>query len=71
MKIIRSGKEAYVAECERCGCVFSFGKEEVNYEGLQWDENKYLICPECGGKIILPYSRCNWMTRWEWEDGQN
>lgn len=71
MKVLRSGKEAYVAECNRCGCVVSYSTSDVKYEGPQWDESTYLICPECGSKIYLPTLSAMWMTRKEYENGKN
>ncbi len=71
MKVLRSGKDVYVAECDECGCVVSYGKSDVKYEGPQWDENSYLVCPECDSKIYLPTLTGDWMTRKEWKNEQN
>ena len=71
MKILKSGKEAYVAECNKCGCVFSYGKDEVKHEGPQLDPIRLLICPECHSEVYLPFLTTQWMTRKEWEDGKN
>lgn len=70
MKVLRTGKEAYVAECDDCGCVVSYGISDVNYEGPQWDESSYLICPECSSKIYLPTFKVGWTTRKMWKDGE-
>ena len=71
MKILKSGKEAYVAECNKCCCVFSFGKEEVEYSFWRNETYSFLHCPECENKVDLPENNKLWMTRKEWEDEQN
>lgn len=71
MKVLRSGKEAYVAECNKCGCVFSFGKEEVEYAFWRNETYSFLHCPECENKVDLPENKLLWKTRKEWEDGKN
>ncbi len=71
MEILRSGKEAYVVECNRCGCVICYGKSEVKYDGPQWDPIASLNCPECHNEIYLPCASYCWLTRKEYENGKN
>ena len=71
MKVLRSGKDAYVAECGMCGCVFSFGSQEVEHDFWRNETYSFLHCPECENKVNLPESKVLWMTRGKWEDGEN
>lgn len=51
MTIIKSGKERYRQECDRCGCIFSYGKMDVENVCIQdcpeeiWQDT--VACPEC------------------------
>lgn len=50
MTIIKSGKERYRQQCDRCGCIFAYGKTDVtnvcidDYEEI-WQDT--VVCPEC------------------------
>lgn len=55
MEILESGKNRYVLRCERCDCLFRYGKLEVVEK--QMATNDYvdtIVCPECGKEIIIP-----------------
>ena len=56
IKILEKGRRK-IAECEACGCKFSYDPEDVESmtEGLFVNEGdeKYLICPQCNCKIWL------------------
>lgn len=71
MKILKSGKDVYVAECNKCGCAFSYGKDEVKYSFWRNETYGFLHCPECENKVDLPQNNRLWMTRKEWENGKN
>jgi len=49
-------------ECDNCGCVFAFTEGDVKYycysnnvlgPGVCGYREKYILCPNCGEKIIL------------------
>lgn len=54
MKIIKSGKpvrhlDDMIAECDRCHCVFTFGRHESERMSNGGGGSVYAInCPECG-----------------------
>lgn len=48
MRIIKPGREPkkeIEQTCERCGCVFVYGKEDVNCSQLE--DNSWVYCPCC------------------------
>lgn len=51
IKIIKKGTRQTV-ECEKCGCLFSFDANDINY-GNQRDPEKTINCPQCMNKIDL------------------
>ncbi len=51
IKIIKKGTKQTV-ECERCGCLFSFDTNDINY-GNQHDPERTINCPQCTYKIDL------------------
>lgn len=53
MKVLRSGKDLYVHECN-CGCVFAYSKNETEYVQTGIQEYEYAIkCPECGAENFV------------------
>lgn len=54
MTIIKSGKERYKQECNRCGCIFTYGKMDIKdvciaeSHGAIWQDTvDTVVCPEC------------------------
>ena len=44
-------KKARTAACDRCGCKFSFTREDCYWDRICWD---YVVdCPECENEIHL------------------
>lgn len=61
MRIIKPGREPkkeIELTCERCGCVFAYGKEDVRPTGDPSVKVKdCVICPHCGELIYVePFS---------------
>lgn len=56
IKIIKPGTITEL-RCYKCGCLFSYEKEDVIIERdehmLHGFNNDYIICPQCGTKIKL------------------
>ena len=57
IKIIKSGKRIYKTEC-KCGCVFSFEKEDI--QTTRWGsatgaliKENVVYCPECREPNII------------------
>ena len=52
-KIIEGPKE----RCERCNCLFSYDKEDIEYRLLEVDgvfyHVWYVVCPSCGKYITV------------------
>lgn len=47
IKILRHGTKRTI-ECEDCGCLFSFEKEDITTEQAGINEYKhYIECPDC------------------------
>lgn len=58
IKIIKHGTRD-IRECDSCGCLFSFDKEDIEYkdisnkeEGELWISER-VTCPQCGEPIFL------------------
>lgn len=48
MRIIKGGRKPpkeIEMECDRCGCVFAYEKEDVQYD--QYEDDRYVLCPNC------------------------
>lgn len=59
IEILREGNKMKI-ECDECGALLRYQKNDVQTECLdQWMANirKYIICPQCQGKIILEAQR--------------
>ena len=56
IKIIKEGTRK-TTECDHCGCVFSYDREDVEHELLAGGEKDYLICPQCAHEVVLVQSR--------------
>lgn len=60
IEILKMGTKKQI-ECEACGALLRYGKEDVKEDdyGHQWINytNKYIICPQCKEKIILEATR--------------
>ena len=60
IEILKMGTKKQI-ECEACGALLRYEKEDVK-EGDYWHQwtpytNKYIICPQCNEKIILEATR--------------
>lgn len=53
IKILKPGTRD-TRECERCGCLFSFDKEDI--KGGNGYVN-YVVCPQCENKVTLKQNR--------------
>lgn len=52
VKVEKKGRLRYVY-CEDCDSILSFSKQDKKWEsGEDW-YNEYIICPECGKKVII------------------
>lgn len=59
--ILKHGKHEYEETCPRCGCIFSFWKEDMHCEPIETtQENGFDVdiefiysidCPDCGQNI--------------------
>lgn len=61
MRIIKPGREPkkeIELTCERCGCVFAYGKEDVKSTTVEYNYIYYfVVCPTCGERIeVEPWS---------------
>ena len=45
MKILRPGEKEFTAECNKCGCLFSYNILDVHLGDC-------VICPDCGGFVV-------------------
>lgn len=62
MKVLRSGIDLYVQECD-CGCVFAYSKKETEYVQTGMNEYEHVIqCPECKARL---YARFQTKERYE------
>lgn len=53
IEIIRRGPKE-VTTCSKCGCVFSYEKEDVKSDDYAYKSYKeYVICPQCNQSVIL------------------
>jgi len=63
MKVIKHGETTKEATCEYCGAVLAYTATDVkkrnlvNFLGYQIGEEKYIVCPDCNGLIILSATR--------------
>lgn len=48
MEIIRSGKNAFIHECQICRCLFAYGQYDVTPKTLRNETRYFVDCPECG-----------------------
>lgn len=60
IKIIKDGTKEIV-NCEKCGCTFSYEKEDVkvSYNSCFGHDLKkeYVICPQCGKEYVIIQER--------------
>lgn len=56
IKIIKEGTKK-IKECEKCGCQFSYEREDIKvYDDIEYcfgSRYDYINCPQCNEKIIL------------------
>lgn len=51
IRIIKHGTKR-VNECNNCGCIFQYEKEDIKVEQAGWNEYTYTICcPDCKQEI--------------------
>ena len=51
IRILKHGTKK-VVECENCGCLFEFEKEDTVTEQIKYNEYvQYVKCPDCKCKI--------------------
>ena len=54
MEILSSGKNAYIHTCDRCGCVFAYGKDDITQTPSKPNEYFDAVdCPECGANQVV------------------
>ena len=56
MRIIKPGREPkkeVEQTCERCGCVFTYTKQDVNYAVLCGKIDAWVFCPCCETHIMV------------------
>ena len=61
IKIIEPGTRT-ITECAECGCKFSYENEDIETDGLLFNNLAFLgktwvVCPQCGKEIILKTTR--------------
>ena len=59
IEILREGNKMKI-ECKECGALLRYQVNDVRIEYLapgMGDMRKYIICPQCQGKIILEAKR--------------
>jgi hypothetical protein len=52
IKIIEEGTR-HKCKCEECGCLFSYEKEDIQYQTVGFSSFKYIKCPQCMHEIDL------------------
>lgn len=53
IKIIKDGAKEIV-KCEKCGCTFSYEKQDVmSYVSLHGYRKEYVFCPKCGSEFVI------------------
>lgn len=54
IKITQHGNHpSYSGSCLKCGCQVTCGQEDVHHDSQTTNNQMYVICPECGEKIII------------------
>lgn len=60
MRIIKPGREPkkeIEKTCERCGCVFAYGKEDIKFITIDDGVFIWVRCPHCKNEIeVEPWS---------------
>ena len=61
IKVLREGTRNRI-ECDYCGALLAYDKEDIQKEEVHWgpcDYNvtRFLSCPQCKNKIILEATR--------------
>lgn len=51
MKQIIEYGQKFIIKCARCGCTFSFEKEDVEECGPVYDKMVKVSCPQCNNKF--------------------
>jgi uncharacterized protein with PIN domain len=53
IEIIKKGPKD-ITTCPKCGCKFSYEKEDIKSEDYAYKSYKeYVICPQCNQPVIL------------------
>lgn len=47
-KIIKGAFQKFVTDCQRCGCQFEYGLEDVLFDRNTGDGELDIFCPDCG-----------------------
>ena len=65
MEVIKHGNTYKETECTKCNALLTYCKSDVRYEGSHSegadgihhnsDEKRYVVCPECNGRIIISH----------------
>ena len=54
IKLTQHGNHpSYSGSCLKCGCQVTCGQEDVYHDNQTTNNQMYVICPECGEKIII------------------
>ena len=61
IQVLREGTRNRI-ECDYCGALLAYDKEDIQKEEVYWDprncsETRFLPCPQCKNKIILEATR--------------
>lgn len=61
IKVLKEGTRNRI-ECDYCGALLAYDKEDIQKEEVHWgpggyDVTHFLSCPQCKNKIILEATR--------------